>query len=140
MSENLDLVRSLFADWERGDFTRIDWADPDIEFAWPEGLDGLPRPGRGRRALAEGWGTTMAAWDNLSVTAEEYRELDDERIIVLHRFRARGKMSGLQIDEGLTKGAVLFAVHQGRVRRLVVYLRRDSAFADLGLTPEGEAV
>ena len=138
MSENLDLVRSICADWECGDFSRIDWADPDIEFAWPEGLDAGPG-GRGRRALAEDWRTTMAAWDNLSLTAEEYRELDDELIIVLNRFRARGKTSGLQIDEGLTKGAVLFGVHQGRVRRLVVYLRPDSALADLGLAPEGDA-
>ena len=97
MSENLDLVRSLFADWERGDFTRIDWADPDIEFAWPEGLDALPGPRRGRQALAEDWRTTMAAWDNLSVTAEEYRELDEELITVLHRFRARGTMRGPQM-------------------------------------------
>jgi hypothetical protein len=132
VSENLDLVRSIYADWERGDFSRIDWADPDIEFAWPEGLD-ASSGGRGRRALAEGWRTTMAAWDDLSVSADEYQELDDELIIVLHRLRARGKMSGLQIDQGLAKGALLFAVHQGRVRRLVVYLRRDSALADLGL-------
>ena len=132
MSANLDLVRSIFADWESGDFSRIDWADPEIEFAWPEGLDAGPG-GRGRRALAEGWRTTMAAWDNLSVTAEEYRELDDELIIVLYRFRARGKMSGLQIDEGLTKGALLFAVHDGKVKRFVLYLDRDHALADLGL-------
>ena len=138
MSENLDLVRSIYANWESGDFSRIDWADPDIEFAWPEGLDAGPG-GRGRRALTEGWRTTLAPWDNLSVTAEEYRELDDELIIVLHRVRARGKMSGLQIEEDLTKGAVLFALHQGRVRRLVTYLRRDRALADLGLTPEDEA-
>jgi hypothetical protein len=132
MSENLDLVRSIYANWESGDFSRIDWADPDIEFAWPEGLDAGPG-GRGWRALAEGWRTTMAAWDRLSVTAEEYRELDDELIIVLHRVRARGKMSGLQIEEDLTKGAVLFAVHQGKVKRLVTYLRRDRALADLAL-------
>ena len=132
MAANLDLVRSIFADWESGDFSRIDWADPDIEFAWPEGLDAGPG-GRGRRALAEAWRTTMAAWDNLSVTAEEYRELDDELIIVLYRFRARGKMSGLQIDEGLTKGALLFAVHDGKVKRFVLYLDRDHALADLGL-------
>ena len=31
MSANVDLVRSIFADWERGEYRSIGWAHPEIE-------------------------------------------------------------------------------------------------------------
>ena len=41
-SANVELVRSIYADWERGHFTTAEWADPEIEYV----LVGGPAPGR----------------------------------------------------------------------------------------------
>jgi ketosteroid isomerase-like protein len=128
MSANLDLVRSIYADWERGDFSRADWADPEIEYVVAEGPAPDVFPGLGRMArYIRGVLSDMADGRN---TAEEYRELDDGRIFVLDRLTGRGRSSGLQ---GEAVGARVFEISDGRVTRIVVYLDRDRALADLGL-------
>jgi ketosteroid isomerase-like protein len=131
MSENLDLVRSIYADWERGDFSAADWADPNIELVYVDGPD--PGSWRGQAGMAEGFLNTLTAWKDVTATADEYRELDDRRVLALDRRSARGKTSGLELAELRTKGATLWHVNDGKVVKLVLYWDRDRALADLGL-------
>jgi hypothetical protein len=41
----------------------------------------------------------LSAWADLRQVPEEYRELDRERVMVLHRFSASGKASGLDLGQ-----------------------------------------
>jgi hypothetical protein len=49
--------------------------------------------------MAEGWRDFLSAWEKWRGEAEEYRELDDERVLVLLQGRGRGKASGLEVDQ-----------------------------------------
>ena len=133
MSENLDLVRSIYADWERGEYFggSGEWIDPEIEFV----VDGGPEPGRwtGLDGLIAGARAILNAWEDWRAEADEYRELDDERILVVFHPSGRGKTSGLDVGDVAMKGANLFQVRGGKVVRIVAYWDVERALADLGL-------
>ena len=134
-SANVDLVKSIYADWERGDFSSAGWAHPEIEYVITDG----PAPGSwtGRDGMAGAWRDFLRSWEEYRVKADEFRELDDERLLVLDHHRiGRGKTSGVDLKEMGPKGANLFHIHGGEVTRLVLYFDRERAFADLGLTSE----
>jgi ketosteroid isomerase-like protein len=133
VSENLDLVRSIYADLGRGDFfgrTR-EWAEPQMEYVLMDG----PSPGTftGLTEIARGLREMLSPWRDLRDVIDEYRELDDERVLVLLRFDLRGKTSGLGLDASWTRGAEIVHIKQGQVTRIVKYFDRDRALADLSL-------
>jgi ketosteroid isomerase-like protein len=131
--ENLELVRSIFDDWERGKFDSVEPLDAEIEFVMVDG----PTPGtaKGQRAMAQSVRGWLEAWEGVRQIAEEFRELDDAHVLVLHVFSARGKRSGLELGQIRREGAAVFTVRGGKVVRVVHYFDRDRAFADLGLGP-----
>ena len=128
MSENLDLVRSIYATWGRGDFSSTDWADPEIEFV----LVGGPDPGdwTGLAGMEQGWRQWLSAWDGYNAEADDYLELDSERVLAFGRMSGRGKTSGVRVQ---TEFANLLHFRDGKVVRLCLYSDRDRALADLGL-------
>lgn len=95
-SANVDLVRSIFAEWERGDFSRDDWADPEIELVRPEALgDNVLK---GRESSSGGWREWLNAWKDFRAEAHEYLSLDDEHVLVVGRMSGTGQAERTRAD------------------------------------------
>jgi ketosteroid isomerase-like protein len=127
-SANLDLVRSIYAAWKRGDFGPAEWAHPKIEISIADG----PAPGSwtGPAGMAESFREWASAWEDYRAEVEEYREVDNERVLVLVHATGRGKKSGVELGQIGTKGASLFHVRDGKVTKLVTRATCSEALRD----------
>jgi ketosteroid isomerase-like protein len=128
--ENVELVRSIYAAWERGDFGETDWVDPEIDCRF---VGDTPTAGtsKGLDGMATAWREWLSAWQDFHVEDAEYRELDEERVLVLARFAGRGKTSGLEIGQVWTRAASVFQIQNGKVTKLLLYTDHERALADL---------
>jgi ketosteroid isomerase-like protein len=96
---NVERFREGFEEWNRGGFEAIlDFLDPEIEFVdLPQATQ--PAPRRGREAV-RAWIADMAEiWEDQRLDVEEVIEVDDRQLIVVARFAARAKGSGIEVDQ-----------------------------------------
>jgi ketosteroid isomerase-like protein len=133
--ENVELVRSIYEPWGRGDFSSAEWAHPEIEFVIAD-FGPLVGSTKGLAGMAETWRTFLGAWEEYRCEVDEYRELDDERVLVLLHIIGRGKSSGVQLGQVRTKAANLFHVRGGKVTRLVIWADQERGLAELGLSEQ----
>jgi hypothetical protein len=91
VSENLDLVCSIYATRERGELDW--WAHAEIVVVSADG----PQPGTlmGLDGLAEALRTWRDAWEDFRAEPEDFRALSDGRVLVLIRRSGRGEASGI---------------------------------------------
>jgi hypothetical protein len=135
MSAHLDLVRSIYAAWERGDYSLAEWAHLEIQFVIADGPD--PGSWTSQAGLVEGTRGILNAWEGWRTEVQAYREVDDECVFVLPRFSGRGKTSGLEVGQVAREGANVHHAHGGKATRLV--LCWTAPRAHLEIAPEGGA-
>jgi ketosteroid isomerase-like protein len=134
MLANLELVRSIYVAWRRGDFSSAGWAHPEIELVVADGPD--PGSWIGLAAMAEAARDRLSAWEDYRYVVDELRELDAERVLALHHRAGRGKTSGLVLGRIPARGAHVFHLRGGKVTKLVHYLDSEHALAAVGLAAE----
>ena len=124
----MEIVRDLFERWNRGDYTKIEWADPDIEFV-------MQTPGggswRGIDEMRTAWLDFLKVWQGFSGEPEEIIDVGDQ-VLALNRFGGRGRESGVPIRD--MQGAALFRFEGDRVVRLVLFGNQGEAREAAGLS------
>ena len=119
--ENVEIVRRVYEDWSRGDFSAAEFFDPDVEFEmvdWPH-----PARSRGVEEMARTWQASLGAWDDFRAEADDFIDFG-HNVLVLNSIRGRGKGSGAEVS-ALT--ATVWTVEAGKVVRLALYWDTDRA-------------
>ena len=123
------MLESVYADWAQGDYSRVEFFAPEIEFAYSSDFPD-PTVFTGLDGLAEGWRRWLREWDDVRVAAERFVDLG-ERVLVEIVLTGSGKGSGAQMREG---GANLWTFRDdGKAVRLEIFAQRDSARRAAGL-------
>jgi ketosteroid isomerase-like protein len=125
-AQNVEIVRALIDEWNRGEIEAV-IARATEDFEWHpvlvQSVEGRVFRGHdGFREFLSDWTTT---WESWNLEAEEIRDLGDQ-VLVLTRVRAKGRGSGVELDQPL---AHLFEFCEGLVCRAETFFDRDEAAA-----------
>jgi ketosteroid isomerase-like protein len=127
---DVEIVRQALDAYNALDWDRLpQLLDPEFDLiAIRSLLDGSPYHGhagfhRFMRDMADEW----AEWH---IEPEEFRDLGDGRVLLLARFEARARASGVQIS---APAAWLFGVRDNLVRSVRAFTDRAASLEYLGL-------
>ena len=120
-------VNAAYAAWARRDLDGVvGLAHDDVEFVQDPSFPGATSA-TGRAALRQWLASFFDIWEEFDLVPQEVIE-SGERVLVIAKIRARGKGSGVEIEQ---TAAHLLTFEEGRVRRLETFADPAAARAAL---------
>jgi len=126
--ENVDFVREVYAEWERGNFQAgVDRYDPDAVLVQHPGF---PEAGtyQGLEGFAAYMHTFLDAWEKVTIEAAELTDAGDSVVAEVVQIGV-GKGSGASVEFRYFQ---VWTFRDGKVIRLEVIRDRDAAFEAAG--------
>ena len=129
--ESVELLRRFYESFNQRDLDAVlELCTSDVEvYKDPEVVEMVAAATpRGQERVAQylrGW---LESWSAYHVRPEEFVQSGDDVAALVH-LRARGKGSQFDIEEEM---ADVFALREGRISRLRLYVRRGEALDSLG--------
>jgi ketosteroid isomerase-like protein len=132
MSQNVEIVRRVYAEWERGNLAAaVEWFDPEIIFEtfMPDASENVTAHGIAEiEAFTRSW---FSQWRNYRAIVDDIREIGDDKVLVIGRQAAVGKHSGAEVE---SPGHTVWTFRDGRVVALSAHYDRKRALEAAGLS------
>jgi ketosteroid isomerase-like protein len=128
--ENVEILRAIYARWARGDFWTPEVFDPYVEVVWSHDVPDVGTY-RGLAGLEQSLREWFVAWGDIRLAADEFIEVEPDRILVLVSAHGRGHGSGIAV--AADDFAHDWTMRDGRATRLVGYASRAEALKAVGL-------
>ncbi len=124
--ESVELIKRAYRVMNSGDLEAAKaMADPNIELRTRfTGVAG--RVYRGLQGVEEWFADVGEAWEGLEQTVERMIEVSAETTIAVVRFKARGRASGVEIDQQI---APVWTIRNQKVVSIETYATLEEAFA-----------
>lgn len=124
--ENVERLRSVYAEWARGNLATPEVLAPDLQTVWS---DELPAPGtyHGVEGLVRSLRPWFEVLEDCRFEAEEFIHRGD-RVLVFVVVRARGRGSSVEVEG---RYAHLWTMRDGEATRLQGFVDRDAAWRAL---------
>jgi ketosteroid isomerase-like protein len=125
--ENVEVVRSLYAGWLRGEIG-IDKLDPEISMVESETLPGAASA-YGIEAVERYMRSFANYWEQIRFEPQEYIDAGNQ-VVVVARLIGKGKKSGVEVTR---TWAYVWTVRERKALRMVGYADRAEALKAVGL-------
>jgi ketosteroid isomerase-like protein len=129
--ENVEVVRQIYAEWERGNFeAALPLLDAEVTFEtfMPDSNETVVVHGLERLAsFMRDW---FGQWRDYRVSGDEFRAVGTDHVFVAGRQAGTGRQSGAEVD---SPGFTVWTFRAGKVVRLLAHYDRDAALEAVGL-------
>jgi ketosteroid isomerase-like protein len=135
--ENIDIVRGIWEADRRHDLAAVQAAySSDVEWEDHAGLWGDWGVARGPEGIRQAWRRWYEAFEDVDIEFGEVAAEGDV-VVVTYRLSARGRSSGVDVQQTVT---LVWTLEAGKVVRIRGYTSRDEALEAAGLTGRGTQV
>jgi ketosteroid isomerase-like protein len=128
--ENVEVVRRVLSEWERGNFGTGEFFDPDVHVRWINPIFVHRSETHGLEELSQAMVEFLDAWEQITARAERIVSAGDQ-VISVEIWRGRGRASGIETE---VHHSSIWSVVDGKVTYFANYGNPDAAFEAAGLS------